>query len=150
MANGVIIKVLRLLFTLIKFQVSIKENKHTRKKRRIAEYLRKEASFNYEPKNVVTNERNPTETLAKAFACQLQEMTKVQRCLAEKLMAEVLFYGKLDLLTFQSTIALNNDNCNTTETKISIPISQCTDSQRQSRSQTSSPLVIPLTSTSIS
>ncbi|XP_035442289.2 uncharacterized protein LOC118270658 [Spodoptera frugiperda] len=53
------------------------------------------------------------EAFGKTVTCTLKELPKLQRCLAEKLMSEVLFYAKMDQLHLSSMITLNNDGENT-------------------------------------
>ncbi|CAG9791801.1 unnamed protein product [Diatraea saccharalis] len=56
---------------------------------------------------MLLHEEDTTESIAKAFALQLKDMSKLQRIIAEKLISEIMFYGKLDQLTVNSSINLN-------------------------------------------
>lgn len=55
-------------------------------------------------------EDNSSDSFARTMGLQLKEMTKVQRCIAEKLISEVMFHGKLEQLTMQSTLININSN----------------------------------------
>lgn len=50
---------------------------------------------------------SPEEIYGKNIGMQLTEMTKTQKFIAEKLISEVIFYGKLEKLTLSSSISLS-------------------------------------------
>lgn len=50
---------------------------------------------------------SPEDIYGKNIGMQLTEMTKTQKCIAEKLISEVIFYGKLEKLTLSLSISLS-------------------------------------------
>lgn len=48
------------------------------------------------------------DAFGKSVSCQLKELPKMQRCLAEKLIGEVMFYAKLDQLNMDTVVYLND------------------------------------------
>lgn len=56
---------------------------------------------------LISQQDNPLEAYGISTGHQLQEMTKTQRIIAEKLISEIIFYGKMDKLTINTSIHLN-------------------------------------------
>lgn len=77
-------------------------------KRRRLNLFKNQDPINDTAEHILPPGDNPSEYYGKAIGLQLKEMTKLQRCIAEKLISEVIFYGKLDKLSIQSSINLNS------------------------------------------
>lgn len=56
----------------------------------------------------MSTEDGPTESYGRAIGLQLKDMNRTQQCIAEKLISELIFFGKMEKLTLQSSIALNS------------------------------------------
>jgi len=56
----------------------------------------------------MSTEDGPAESYGRAIGLQLKDMNRTQQCIAEKLISEVIFFGKMEKLTLQSSIALNS------------------------------------------
>ncbi|XP_049877503.1 uncharacterized protein LOC126374823 [Pectinophora gossypiella] len=52
------------------------------------------------------NDESSADLYGRAIGSQLKELSKFQRCLAEKLISEIMFYAKLDQLTIGTSITL--------------------------------------------
>lgn len=50
-----------------------------------------------------SGEQTSADTFGRSMSSQLKELPKFQRCLAEKLMSEIIFYAKLDQLNVYTT-----------------------------------------------
>jgi len=57
---------------------------------------------------LMSTEDGPAESYGRAIGLQLKDMNRTQQCIAEKLISEVIFFGKMEKLTLQSSIALNS------------------------------------------
>ncbi|KAJ8709733.1 hypothetical protein PYW08_009737 [Mythimna loreyi] len=59
--------------------------------------------------NLTTPEgESSADAFGKSISSQLKELPKLQRCLAEKLIGEVMFYAKMDQLNMDTVIYLND------------------------------------------
>lgn len=57
--------------------------------------------------HLISKVDSPENIYGKNICLQLTEITKTQKCIAEKLISEVIFYGKLEKLTLSSSISLS-------------------------------------------
>ncbi|KAF9418037.1 hypothetical protein HW555_005021 [Spodoptera exigua] len=60
----------------------------------------------------VSGDDESAEAFGKSITCMLKELPKLQRCLAEKLIGEVMFFAKMDKLNMDSMIYVNSDGDN--------------------------------------
>lgn len=77
------------------------------KKRRGTKLQQQQESLIESAQLLMSKVDSPEDIYGKTIGMQLIEMTKTQKCIAEKLISEVIFYGKLEKLTLSSSISLS-------------------------------------------
>ncbi|KAL4711233.1 hypothetical protein ACJJTC_019074 [Scirpophaga incertulas] len=79
-----------------------KRERVTRKKQN--DILKKQSELLESAKILISGDGTSADAFGNSVSSQLKELPKIQRCLAEKLIGEVLFYAKLEILTFETSI----------------------------------------------
>ncbi|XP_022178663.1 uncharacterized protein LOC112592799 [Melanaphis sacchari] len=77
------------------------------KKRRGTKLQQQQQTLIESAQHLMSKVDSPEDIYGKNIGMQLAEMTKTQKCIAEKLISEVIFYGKLEKLTLCSSISLS-------------------------------------------
>jgi len=77
------------------------------KKRRGTKLQQQQQTLIESAQHLMSKVDSPEDIYGKTIGIQLTEMTKTQKCIAEKLILEVIFYGKLEKLTLCSSISLS-------------------------------------------
>ncbi|KAI5631502.1 alcohol dehydrogenase transcription factor myb/SANT-like domain-containing protein [Phthorimaea operculella] len=76
--------------------------------RKVNESIDQDCIVDTEQVLVHSNDETSADWFGRAIGCQLKEVSKFQRCLAEKLISEIMFHAKLDQLTIGSSINLGS------------------------------------------
>lgn len=78
------------------------------KKRRGTKLQQQQEKLIESAQHLMSKVDSPEDIYGKTIGMQLTQMTKTQTCIAEKLISEVIFYGKLEKLTLCSSISLSD------------------------------------------